>query len=222
MIISISVGEDDPMLKFARKFPDQRSPSIPRNRDVIAVAIQQGWKYFACTGDSKHLDITAIFDSSSSDGNYLLDFLTDKINARQNNEKQETVERILNFWEEQSFINEQGRRVVELKDNAVVILKGLTHRNKWKEEQKIILSIIDAFYVCDGSFVVFILSVNTVTRGHLIWGLDPKIVSDLVADDGVFRIQNGLHKTKEVLITGKITLCSSFKVAYNSFQHKIM
>lgn len=130
MIISISVGEDDPMLKFARKFPDQRSPSIPRNRDVIAVAIQQGWKYFACTGDSKHLDITVIFDSSSSDGNYLLDFLTDKINARQNNEKQETVERILNFWEEQSFINEQGRRVVELKDNAVVILKGLTHRNK--------------------------------------------------------------------------------------------
>ena len=122
IIISISVKEDDPMLKFAHKFPDQRNPLIPRNRDVVALASQRGWKYLTCVGDSKKLDITAIFDSSSREGNYLLDFLTDRIDVRKNNSK-ETSKKVLKFWEEQSFINEHGRRILELKDNAVIIIK---------------------------------------------------------------------------------------------------
>ena len=76
--------------------------------------------------DSNNLDITNIFDSFSREGNYLLDFLSNRVNVRQNEEK-ESVEKILKFWEEQSFINEHGRRIVELRDNAVIILKGFGH-----------------------------------------------------------------------------------------------
>ena len=126
IIISIAQSEDDPMLKFARKFPNQRSPSFPRNRDVVAVAEQKGWKYFACPGDCNILDITPIFDSSSSVGSYLLDFLTNQKDVRQN-EDEETVKKMLKFWKRQSCINEDGRRIVGIIDNAVIILKGFDH-----------------------------------------------------------------------------------------------
>ena len=126
IIISIAQSEDDPMLKFARKFPNQRSPSFPRNRDVVAVAEQRGWNYFACPGDCDILDITDIFDSSSIVGNYLLDFLTNEENVRLKEDK-ETVEKILKFWKGQSYINEDGRRIVGIMDNAVIILKGFDH-----------------------------------------------------------------------------------------------
>ncbi|KAJ7370433.1 hypothetical protein OS493_032323 [Desmophyllum pertusum] len=126
ILLTISHGEDDPMLKFAEKFPDQRVASFPRNRDAVAVASERGWKFFVCPGDSNNLDITNIFDSFSREGNYLLDFLSNRVNVRQNEEK-ESVEKILKFWEEQSFINEHGRTIVELRDNAVIILKGFDH-----------------------------------------------------------------------------------------------
>ena len=126
IIISIAQSEDDPMLKFARKFHKQRSPSFPRNRDVVAVAEQRGWNYFACPGDCNILDITDIFDSSSIVGNYLLDFLTNEKDVRLKEDK-ETVEEILKFWKGQSYINEEGRRIVGIIDNAVVILKGFDH-----------------------------------------------------------------------------------------------
>ena len=122
IIMTITQAEDDPMMKFASQFPDQRHRSFPRNKDVVAVAKQKGWKYFACSGDSNELDITNIFDSSSRQGNHLLNFLTNRRELRQN-EKKETVEKILKFWEEHSFVNAQGRRIVQLRDNAVIILK---------------------------------------------------------------------------------------------------
>ena len=124
VFISISQAEDDPMLKFGEDFPDQRDSSFQRNRDVAAVAQQRGWNYFTCSGNTNKLDITTIFDSSSLEGGYLLDFMTNRMDVRQHEEK-ETVEEILKFWEKQSYLNKQGRRIVELKDNAVIILKGL-------------------------------------------------------------------------------------------------
>ncbi|XP_078378537.1 histamine N-methyltransferase-like [Oculina patagonica] len=126
IIISIAQSEEDPMMMFAAKFPDVRSPSTPRNRDVVATATQRGWRHFACPGDSNNLDITNIFDSSSREGNNLLDFLTNRVDVRQNEEK-ETLERILKFWKDQSFMSEQGRKIVKLRDNAVIILKGFDH-----------------------------------------------------------------------------------------------
>lgn len=50
-------------------------------------------------------------------------FLTNRVQLRENEEK-ETIKKILKFWEQQSFIVEDGRRIVEIGDNAIIILKG--------------------------------------------------------------------------------------------------
>ena len=123
MIISITESEASPICKYAEKFGDRLINSMSRNNNVVDVAKDKGWKYFVCSGDLKTLDITSIFNSSSLEGNSLLDFLTYRMGVRQN-ENSETVEKMLKFWEEQSTINEQGKRVVELGDNAVIIVKG--------------------------------------------------------------------------------------------------
>ena len=123
MIISITEFEASPICKYAEKFGDRLINSMSRNNNVVDVARKKGWKYFLCSGDFKRLDITSIFNSSSLEGNSLLDFLTYRKDFRQN-ENSETVEKMLKFWEEQSSINEQGKRVVELGDNAVIIVKG--------------------------------------------------------------------------------------------------
>ena len=126
VIISIAQDNGNP-IRILAHLPDlgPHVAAYPRNADVIAVAIEQGWKYFTCPGDSKSVDITTMFDSFSPEGNHLLDFLTHTKDIRQNEEK-EIVESIMNFWKEQSFINEHGKRIVELKDNAVIIVKGFS------------------------------------------------------------------------------------------------
>ena len=106
------------MFKFGKKFPT----CYPK-KDVIAVAREKGWKHFECPGDSNYLDITAIFDSSSREGNDLLDFLADMIEVRKN-EQRATVEKILKFWKKQSFFSKERKRMVELRDKAAIILKG--------------------------------------------------------------------------------------------------
>ena len=40
------------------------------------------------------------------------------------NEQRATVRKILQFWKNQSFLSEEGKRIVELWDKAVIILKG--------------------------------------------------------------------------------------------------
>ena len=124
IIISIAQDQDSPVAKYNDNFPDERVAAYPSNGDVIQIARERRWKYFVCPGDFKHLDITGIFDSSSCEGNHLLDFLMFREDFRQN-EGKDIVEKVLKFWEEQSFTNEQGRRMVKLKDNAVIIFKGL-------------------------------------------------------------------------------------------------
>ena len=123
IIISITESEASPICKYAEKFGDQLINSMSRNNNVVDVAREKGWKYFVCSGDFKSLDITSIFNSSSLEGNSLLDFLTYRMGVRQN-ESSETVEKMLKFWEGQSSINEQGKTVVELGDKAVIIVKG--------------------------------------------------------------------------------------------------
>lgn len=124
ILLSITESEASPICKYAEKFGDRLINSMTRNNNVVDVAREKGWKYFVCSGDFKSLDITSIFISSSLEGNSLLDFLTYRMGVRQN-ENSETVEKMLKFWEEESSISEQGKRVVELGDNAVIIVKGL-------------------------------------------------------------------------------------------------
>lgn len=123
ILISITESEASPICKYAEKFGDRLINSMTRNNNVVDVAREKGWKYFVCSGDFKSLDITSIFNSSSLEGNALLDFLTYRMSVRQN-ENSETVDKMLKFWEEESSISEQGKRVVELGDNAVIIVKG--------------------------------------------------------------------------------------------------
>lgn len=124
ILLSITESEASPICKYAEKFGDRLINSMTRNNNVVDVAREKGWKYFVCSGDFKSLDITSIFITSSLEGNSLLDFLTYRMGVRQN-ENSETVEKMLKFWEEESSISEQGKRVVELGDNAVIIVKGL-------------------------------------------------------------------------------------------------
>ena len=106
MIISITESEASPICKYAEKFGDRLINSMTRNNNVVDVARDKGWKYFVCSGDFKTL-------SSSLEGNSLLDSLIYRMGVRQH-ENSETLKKMLKFWEEQSSINEQGKRVVEL------------------------------------------------------------------------------------------------------------
>ena len=113
--------------KFKEAFPKECAVTVFPNEDtdVITVAREKGWEYFECPGDSNYLDIAAIFDGSlKSEGNELLNFMAGRIINVQQSEKKETVEKMLNFWKEGSFLSEDGKRNVELRDFAVVILKG--------------------------------------------------------------------------------------------------
>ena len=121
VIFCISEMKESVMIKFKETFPNECVALYP-NKDAITVAKEKGWKYFVCPGDSNYLDITAIFDGSSSEGNELFDFMANMINVRENEEK-ETVEKMLRFWKKESFLSEDGKRIAEIRDRAVIILK---------------------------------------------------------------------------------------------------
>ena len=93
--------------------------SITKNEPHAEVCPQIPWSPKA----SNNLDITAIFDSSSREGSYLLEFWTNWVHLWENEEK-ETIKKMLKFWGQHSFVDQDGRRIVEIRDNAVVILKG--------------------------------------------------------------------------------------------------
>ncbi|XP_078375828.1 histamine N-methyltransferase-like [Oculina patagonica] len=124
IIISVAQSKEN-LMSILAELPDlgRHVASYPRNGDVISVAIEQGWKYFTCPGDTISVNIASMFDSSSREGDHLLDFLTHIKDIRQT-EEIEIVDNITNFWKEQWFINELGKRIIELKDNAVIIVKG--------------------------------------------------------------------------------------------------
>ena len=122
IIITVCQAEDDVMFKYSKEFPKIRTASYPE-KCVAAVAREKGWLYYECPGDYNRLDIKSVFDGLSPEGNDLLDFLTDMVDVRKL-EDEDTVNNILNFWMEQSFSDEDGKRIVKLKDRAVIILKG--------------------------------------------------------------------------------------------------
>ena len=127
VILCINAMKENLLGKFKEAFPKECAVTVFPNEDtdVITVAREKGWKYFECPGDSNYLDIAAIFDGSlKSEGNELLNFMAGRIINVQQSEKKETVEKMLNFWKEESFLSEDGKRIVELRDFAVVILKG--------------------------------------------------------------------------------------------------
>ena len=128
VILSITNDEDNPIVKYARAFSEKGLILNPgafySNRDIRDVAEKNGWKYVECPGETRPCDITAIFDSSSQQGNKLLDFLTHCVNVRAT-VSQENLMKILNFWQNECVDNDSRRKIIRWKIRAVLILKGL-------------------------------------------------------------------------------------------------
>ncbi|XP_078354950.1 histamine N-methyltransferase-like [Oculina patagonica] len=128
VILIIMNDEDGSFVKYGRAFSDQGlilNPEVYNsNKDVRDVAEKNGWKYVECPGETKPFDITTIFDSSSQQGNKLLDFLTHCVDVRET-ASQDNLMKILNFWQNQCVDDDLGRKIIRWKTRAVIILKGL-------------------------------------------------------------------------------------------------
>ncbi|XP_078381533.1 histamine N-methyltransferase-like [Oculina patagonica] len=128
VILSIMNDEDHPLVKYKRMFSDQGLILNPgayySSKEVRDVAEKSGWKYVECPGETKSLDITAIFDRSSEQGNKLLDFLTHCVNVRET-ASQDNLMKVLNFWQNECTEDGRGKKIIGLKTRAVIILKGV-------------------------------------------------------------------------------------------------
>ncbi|XP_078381532.1 histamine N-methyltransferase-like [Oculina patagonica] len=129
VIFSIASDEENPFVKYGRMFSDHGlilNPEVYNsNKDVRDLAKKNGWKYVECPGETISLDITAIFDRSSEQGNKLLDFLTQCVNVRET-ASQDNLMKILKFWQNECIDDGRGRKIITgWKLRAVIILKGL-------------------------------------------------------------------------------------------------
>ena len=101
------------------------SPAVYKSsKEVTDVAKKNGWKYVECPGETINCDITAIFDSSSVDGNLLLDFLTHRVNARAT-ASQENLQKIISYWENECTEDGSGKKIIKMMLLMVIIFKGL-------------------------------------------------------------------------------------------------
>ena len=127
-VIVCTIGGDSAMRKYYDAFAPRglilNPGSYYNSKDVTDVAKKNGWKYVECPGDPTTFDITAIFDRSSVEGSYLLDFLTQWANIRLT-ASQENLEKILNFWADECTEDGQGRKIIIMPIKTVLILKGM-------------------------------------------------------------------------------------------------
>ena len=128
VILVIMSDEESPFVKYGRAFSGQGFILIPgaycSNKDARDVAEKNGWKYVECPGETRPCDITVIFDRSSQEGNKLLDFLTQCVNVRET-VSQDSLMKILNFWQNQCVDDDRGRKVLRWKTRAAIIFKGV-------------------------------------------------------------------------------------------------
>ena len=128
VILCILTGYDGAYAKYGRAFSSQgliQNPGAYRsNKEITDVAKKNRWKYVECSGENKNLDITAIFDSSSVDGNHLLDFITHWAHVRMT-AGPENLQKILDFWANECFEDGHGRKLANFQLKTVVIFKGL-------------------------------------------------------------------------------------------------
>ncbi|KAJ7393851.1 hypothetical protein OS493_003518 [Desmophyllum pertusum] len=128
IILCMIQSEDSAYVKYGRAFSAHGMIYNPgayySNRHVKDVAEKNGWKYVECSGETKTCDITAIFDESSREGNQLLDFLTHWLDVRVTATK-DNLQKILNFWENESVDDGLGKKMVKMRMGAVIIFKGM-------------------------------------------------------------------------------------------------
>jgi len=98
--------------------------SYTNHNEIIAVAKKQGWKYEECVGQEIALDVTAMFDPNSDEGNRLLNFLTQCTNIRQT-ANPEDLKKILDFWQTESPEDGNGKKIYKIPLKTVMIYKNM-------------------------------------------------------------------------------------------------
>ena len=116
MVCMIS-GEDGPIARYFEQFNFTHCST----QTLIDYAAKNGWRHDVYHLD-QHVDVTTIFDESSVEGNLLLDFLTQTVNFGTVNDKKNVTE-VMQFWLDNSVVNDDGKRVVQGKLGVIVIFK---------------------------------------------------------------------------------------------------
>lgn len=118
LVFCLSADPDNPSTRFqqALNFPDTS------NEDVVSIAKKNGWKY-ECFYCPYHIDVTEMFDESSAEGNFLLDFFTQTENYRMVTDKSD-VEKVEEYWLNDSKVGDNGKRKTFGKICAVIIYKS--------------------------------------------------------------------------------------------------
>ena len=110
-------GEDGPITRYYKEFNFTHCST----QTLIDIAAKNGWRHEVYHLD-QYVDVTTIFDESSVEGNLLLDFLTQTANFRTVNDKKRVTE-VMQFWLDNSVVNDDGKRLVQGKLGVTVIFK---------------------------------------------------------------------------------------------------
>ena len=90
--------------------------------DLVSIAERNNWKYKELSKTSYETDISFCFDHSSAEGGLLLDFLTHCQDFRSTADEMFYKE-VMNFLEEESTTDDNGKKLVKPEITAVVIYK---------------------------------------------------------------------------------------------------
>ena len=103
-----------------KKKMDETKDINERAEQVIAIANKNGWKHEMHTQEYS-IDVTEILDEKSTEGNFLLDFLTHTLKFRETSEKQ-LVEETLQLIKNKTTVKD-GKRLGEKSESILVIYK---------------------------------------------------------------------------------------------------
>lgn len=90
--------------------------------DLVNIAVRNNWKYEELWRTSYNVDISNCFEESSEEGSLLLDFLTHKQDFRSTS-NEAFYNEIMNFLNEESIRDDDGRKLITPEITAVVIYK---------------------------------------------------------------------------------------------------
>jgi len=90
--------------------------------DLVNIAVRNNWKYEELWRTNYSVDISSCFDESSEEGSLLLDFLTHKQDFRATADEAFYNE-VVDFLNEQSISDDNGRKLIKPEITAVVIYK---------------------------------------------------------------------------------------------------
>ena len=90
--------------------------------DLVNIAVRNNWKHEELWRTSYSVDISSCFEESSEEGSLLLDFLTHKQDFRATTDEA-FYNKIMDFLNEESISDDNGRKLIKPEITAVVIYK---------------------------------------------------------------------------------------------------